>query len=228
MSKRYRAVLLGMGVLPVSLLLAACDSDSSRVSAQEAMQLIQQSQYIPEGSAEEDLVEITPPGVWKATQSQLFRLPGSSSLETYVVADHQAVRIGNGFGGYGVTSVVPFDANDDGTTDLVYAYSFGSGIHRSVISWLDLSDLTEHSVQGKERAVDDGALGKFRTYDLILTAEGKKIVVHRIDEKHNRELTSNALRAYPNTNDLHSMALIKDSVLVRDNKELYIEKPGGG
>lgn len=234
MRRKYGLTLFGAGMLSLSLLLAACDSGkastkvSTKVSTEEALQIIQRSQIVPEGGLEGNLVEITPPDIWTKTNSQLFRMPGTGSLETYVVANHKAVRIGNGFGGYGVTSAVPFDANEDGTMDLVYAYSFGSGIHRSVISWLDLSDLTEHTVETRGTAADVPETERFRTYDLILSVGDKEIVVHRIEEGQNREETSKALMAYPTTKDIESMTLTKDSVLVREHNELYNEKVDEG
>lgn len=222
LKNRYGLSLLVTGLLPVSMLLSGCDS--GKISVNEAKRIIQESQELPMGSMDSELVEITPPDVWAETKSQLFRISGSSSMETYIVADNKAAVLGNGFGGFGVTSAVPFDANGDGTIDLVYAYSFGSGMHRSVISWMDLSDLTEHNVNGRKTAEDEEKPGGFRTYDLILTADDEEIVAHRIENKHNREETSKALFAYPTAKDIESMTLIKDSVIVRDNQELYNER----
>jgi hypothetical protein len=84
-------------------------------------------------NAEFDVAEITPTDVWEKTKCQLFKVVDGSSWETYIVKDQKAIHVGNGGGGFGVTSVMPYDINSDGNVDLVYAYSYGSGIHRSPI-----------------------------------------------------------------------------------------------
>jgi hypothetical protein len=45
------------------------------------------------------------------------------------------------FGGYGVMDVRVCDLNRDGKYELLFSYSFGSGLHRSEIGYFDLKTL---------------------------------------------------------------------------------------
>ncbi|MBW4081163.1 hypothetical protein [Paenibacillus sp. S150] len=161
------------------------------------------------------LIEITPADIWEQTGQQLFKNIADSSWDTYAVSGGKAVRIGNGFGGFGVTSAVPFDVNKDGTVDLVYAYSFGSGLHRSVIAWLDLKNYTEHTVPDKPSAKE------FRAEDLILQANGEEgIGVYRIKGVDKSKISLDVLRTYPAQQDIEHMTLEKEGDLAWENGEL--------
>ncbi|MDF9841523.1 MULTISPECIES: hypothetical protein [unclassified Paenibacillus] len=211
---------LAVGILAAGLLLTACTTDAkpAKLSAQEAQIMILEKLGQRSSSLAGQLAEITPAEVWEETGHQLFK--DSSSLETYVVADGQAAVLGIGFGGCGVTSVVPYDVNGDGAGDLVYAYSYGSGIHRSVMSWMDLQTMTEQPVLSKAETAG------FRTYDLILQKEDDSIIVYQVGNKQNREAVTQALMSYPASKDIESMRLIKDGVLVKEQDGLFYEATG--
>lgn len=224
MSSRCRFAGLGVCVLAISLLFSACDSDSKtkKLSIKEANEIIQETLDQQVIRLTSDLTEITPPEVWAETKHQIFK--DSSSLETFVVTEGKAALAGIGFGGAGVTSIVPYDVNKDGTTDLVYAYSFGSGVHRSVISWMDLQTMTEHSPQGKaEPSVQNNSEQTFRTYDLILDKEKNKIVVYQIINKQHKEDLYQALSKYPSDKDIESMDLKQEGLLYAEKDELFYE-----
>ncbi len=162
------------------------------------------------------LTDITPRDIWEQTGHQLFKnTEEASSWDTFAVSDGKAVQIGIGFGGYGVTSAVPYDVNKDGTTDIVYAYSFGSGIHRSVIAWLDLQNFTEQIVPDKPAATG------FRQDDLILQAEQGNIVVYRIKGMAKEKVSFDVLRTYPTTKDIEKMTLVKEGELEWENSEFF-------
>lgn len=196
-------------MLTVCLLLSACDSNEKsieeakkKISIEEANKLILATQDFSQSSnMENGVIEITSSEIWDKTKIQLFK---DSSAETYIVTDQKAVHIGEAFGGFGVTSTLPYDVNKDGTFDLVYAYSWGSGLHRSVISWIDLKSFTDHIVEDMPERTD------FRMYDLTLKIERKKIAVYRIAGM-NESL-------YPTEKD---MTLEKVGTLVWKNNELY-------
>lgn len=213
---------LGMSIVAAGLLLTACTTDAkpAKLSAQEAQTIIQESveQKGNLSAITGQLSEITPDDVWEETGHQLFK--DSGSLETYVVADGKAAVLGIGFGGSGVTSVVPYDVNGDGAGDLVYAYSYGSGIHRSVMSWMDLQTMTEHPVLSKAETAG------FRTYDLILQKEDNSIIVYQVGNKENREAVTQALMSYPASKDMKTMSLVKDGVLTVEQDGLYYEATG--
>ncbi|MBY0010753.1 hypothetical protein [Paenibacillus typhae] len=220
MMRLHSVAGLAVGILAAGLLLTACTTDAkpAKLSAQEAQIIIQEKLDQRSSSPAGQLAEITPAEVWEETGHQLFK--DSSSLETYVVADGKAAVLGIGFGGSGVTSVVPYDVNGDGAGDLVYAYSYGSGIHRSVMSWMDLQTMTEHPVLSKAETAG------FRTYDLILQKEDDSIMVYQVGNKQNREAVTQALMSYPASKDIESMSLVKDGVLVKEQDGLYYEATG--
>jgi hypothetical protein len=222
MNSNRKFAEFGVCLLSVILLFTACDSKSEKLSVKEAETIIQELLGQQKVSLVSELNEITPPEVWSETKHQIFK--DSSSLETFVVAEGKAAVAGNGFGGAGVTSMVPYDVNNDGTTDLVYAYSFGSGIHRSVISWMDLNTMTEYSPQGKiEQPVRDSIQASFRTYDLILDKGKNKIVVYQIVNKQNKEDVYKALQKYPSKKDIQSMDLKQEGLLYVENDVLFYE-----
>lgn len=214
-------MLMGFSIMvTLCFLFSACDSNEEsieeskkKLSIEEANKLILATQDISHsGNMENDLLEITPSDIWDKTKLQLFK---DSSLETFIVTNQKAVHIGIGFGGFGVTSAVPYDVNKDGTLDVVYAYSFGSGIHRSVISWIDLKSFTEHHVGDMPERKD------FRTYDLILKIEGNEIVVNRIADMDESKIDFVSLQTYPTEKEIEYMTLEKVGILVWENSELY-------
>ncbi|MDQ8736953.1 hypothetical protein [Paenibacillus sp. LHD-38] len=214
-------MLMGFFImLTLCFLFSACDSNKEsieeskkKLSIEEANKLILATQdFSHSGNMENDLLEITPSDIWDKTKLQLFK---NSSLETFIVTNQKAVHIGIGFGGFGVTSAVPYDVNKDGTLDVVYAYSFGSGIHRSVISWIDLKSFTEHHVGDMPERKD------FRNYDLILKIEGNEIVVNRIADMDESKINFVSLQTYPTEKEIEYMTLEKVGVLVGENSELY-------
>ncbi|MNC55356.1 hypothetical protein D3C75_1048820 [compost metagenome] len=119
-----------------------------------------------------------------------------------------------------MTSVVTYDVNLDGKLDLVYAYSFGSGIHRSVLAWMDLQTMTEHPVISS--TAKEGT-GGFRTYDLTLEKEGNELVVQRIADDVGKESVYQALMKYPTGKEVEAMTLDPEGRLYQQNKELYYE-----
>ncbi len=192
------------------------EDHADKLSIEEASKIILTTpDFSKLSNKETDLIEITSSSIWDNTKLQLFKSVGDSSLETFIVTNQEAFHIGIGFGGLGVTSVVPYDVNNDGTLDLVYAYSFGSGIHRSVISWFDLKSYTEHTIGDLPERTE------FRTYDLILKIESDEIVVYRIKGMNEGENNFDFLRAYPTEKDIDDLNVVKDGTLIRENGDLY-------
>jgi hypothetical protein len=82
--------------------------------------------------------EITTKEVWDRLGVQVFQITeGAQVCETLVIQGKKIHRIGVGFGGQGVTSLVVADPSGDGRPKLVYAYSWGSGEHRSQVAVFD-------------------------------------------------------------------------------------------
>ena len=81
------------------------------------------------------LPEVTPPEVLAETGCHIFKDP--DSCESYLADGQRLCELGSGFGGYGLTSAVPWDYDGNGTVDLLYTYSWGSGMHRSILALYD-------------------------------------------------------------------------------------------
>lgn len=62
----------------------------------------------------------------------------NASMPTYVVRGSECLSLGTSFGGDGVYSVIAADINADGKQDLVYACSWGSGLHRTNIGVVEV------------------------------------------------------------------------------------------
>ena len=65
---------------------------------------------------------------------QIFRVTdGPFARETFLIRGDTVLQLGTAVGGAGVTSIQVSDLDRDGSAELLFAYSFGSGIHQSRI-----------------------------------------------------------------------------------------------
>ena len=97
------------------------------------------------------IYDITPKDVKEEIQCQIFKV--NYSCETYVVYKSKVFSIGFGFGGFGVVSLATCDFDGNGQKDLIYTFSWGSGLHRSQIGvfnfsnekdqWLDFTEMNK-------------------------------------------------------------------------------------
>ncbi|SFS66919.1 hypothetical protein [Paenibacillus sp. BC26] len=210
--------------LAFCFLFSACDSNHTtiedakeKISIEQAKKLILATPDLSQSSIPDiELIEITPSAIWDQTNCQLYKIVDDvKNSETFIVVNQKAVHIGNGFGGFGLTSAVPYDVNKDGFRDIVYAYSWGSGIHRSVISWIDIKSFTEHPIEDRpDRAIS-------RADALILKIENNEVVVYRIAGMDESEINPVRLRLYPSNKDIENMTLEKEGTLVWKNNEFY-------
>lgn len=81
---------------------------------------------------EEHCYNVTPSAVSESTDIKIFKF--SDSCVSFALIDGEVFEICPSFGGYGFFNAVPWDYDEDGTTDLLIASSWGSGMHRSEIS----------------------------------------------------------------------------------------------
>lgn len=85
--------------------------------------------------------DITPENVKKEIGCQIFKV--NDTCESYVIHKGEFFPIGLGFGGYGVVTLTTCDFDEDGQKDLIYTFSWGSGLHRSHIGIFNFSEKKE-------------------------------------------------------------------------------------
>lgn len=81
--------------------------------------------------------DITTENVFKETGCQIFT--NGKTCESYLLYEENLYTLGIGFGGVGIVDIVTCDFDDNGKKELLYTYSWGSGLHRSCIGYFDLS-----------------------------------------------------------------------------------------
>ena len=81
------------------------------------------------------LADVTPEDVLETTGCRIFKDP--EGADAFLLDGQRLCELGTGFGGYGLTSAVPWDYDENGTADLLYTYSWGSGMHRSILALYD-------------------------------------------------------------------------------------------
>jgi len=85
--------------------------------------------------------DITPKEVKEELHCQIFKV--NYTLETYVINKGKIFPIGFGFGGAGIVNLSTCDFDENGKKDLIYTFSFGSGLHRSHIGIFNFTNEKE-------------------------------------------------------------------------------------
>lgn len=119
--------------------------------------------------------DITPKEVKEEIGCQIFKV--NNSCESYVVYKSKVFHIGLGFGGFGIVSLEACDFDENGQKDLIYTFSWGSGLHRSHVGlfnlskgkekWLDFTQMDEDLMLEK---ISDN---KFKLYSVEVSCENK-------------------------------------------------------
>lgn len=68
---------------------------------------------------------------------KLFKF--KDECQTYLQYENDIYFFALGFGGYGFINAVTCDYDNNGIGDILYTYSFGSGIHRSIVSVFNMT-----------------------------------------------------------------------------------------
>ena len=109
-----------------------CDKDSVDSFLDAAGNIYGEGLLSGMSFTEENIYNVTPKEVSDVTDIKIFK--ASDSCASYVLIDDSIYPICEYFGGYGFVNAVPCDFDGDGNIDLLVASSWGSGLHRSVIS----------------------------------------------------------------------------------------------
>lgn len=99
----------------------------------------------------EHCYNVTPLSVATQTDIKIFKF--SDSCVTLALIDGEVYSICESFGGHGFVNAVPWDYDDDGNLDLLVASSWGSGLHRSIISVFNTT--TKESIVVYDTATTD-------------------------------------------------------------------------
>jgi hypothetical protein len=69
---------------------------------------------------------------WSQLGIQIFRVStGIFKNETFLLEPDKVLPLGTAFGGQGLSSLEVSDLDQDGIAELIFVYSFGSGLHQS-------------------------------------------------------------------------------------------------
>jgi hypothetical protein len=140
-----RLVLCFAGFI-IAIFISACTPTGSngappqRISLTHAENLVrtmifeQESDMNP--TAQFSLKEITTDEIWQRLNVQVFKVVGDSVYpdESFLIKDERVQRLGIGFGGSGLMSMQVVDLDENNEPELIYTYSYGSGLHRSMIA----------------------------------------------------------------------------------------------
>lgn len=88
--------------------------------------------------------DITPENVFKETGCQIFK--SKETCESYLLYNGNLYTLGEGFGGFGIVDLETSDFDGNGEKELLYTYSWGSGMHRSCLGYFDLSKQCEADI----------------------------------------------------------------------------------
>lgn len=88
----------------------------------------------------DSVYNITPPDVAEGMDCQIFKC--NTSCLSILMYNGDCYVLGLSFGGYGVVDMLLYDYTGDGVPELLYTYSWGSGIHRSCAAYFDFTTST--------------------------------------------------------------------------------------
>lgn len=191
-----------------------------KVTVEEAVKLIGEYRRLNNQSMVTSLPlkEITTDQVFQELGCQVFK---DGDFEAYVIRDNKVTHIGMGFGGLGVTSIYTADLNKDGRLELVYTYSWGSGLHRSHIAVMMFGETNKEIVSDFVYMNKDLLLEK-KDYYTILVREGKS-VVSVTDNLSGEEIGSLSLQK---SGDSYKLKLIPREGLPQQVKQNIWEDAG--
>lgn len=105
------------------------------------------------------LKDLTTDEIWNRLGVQVFQVSGDIyQYDTFLIRNRQVLPMGTGFGGMGVTSMIVTDLDQDGQPELLYAYSFGSGIHQSHLGLYSPALTGNSTIEANTRYVDGDLL----------------------------------------------------------------------
>lgn len=121
----------------------------------------------------------------------------------YLADGERCGELGISFGGYGLCSAVPWDYDENGMVDLLYTYSWGSGMHRSILALFDRTKWEEQDLYGYfpgsdspgsdlvvERETDEGGEPAYTVYAVDVQVQGYDPIDLRFTKKEEAGVVS--------------------------------------
>lgn len=138
--------------------------------------------------------DITPEDVKKELGCQIFKF--NYTCDTFVIYKSKLFPIGMGSGGFGTVSINTCDFDKNGQKDLIYTFSWGSGMHRSQIGIYNLSQSKEVVLDFTQR--DEDVIlekisdDKFNVYtaDIVLMNESDLVHFKAVKKEKAAEIQS--------------------------------------
>lgn len=172
----------------------AAAGPAERLSAVAALPLVlervRQDTQRSIGPAGLSLAEVTPAELWERMGAQIFTLYGDANLDgqSYIIRAGVARPLGVSFSGDGVMSMCVADLDGEARPELLFTYSFGSGVGRSVVGmwtggdkWIDATPAVRDldlSLEKTDDAHVSVAYGAFDPITRVFTRRGTLGTVH--------------------------------------------------
>lgn len=117
--------------------------------------------------------DITPENVYEEIGCQIFKV--NHTCESYIAYGNNIIPIGRGFGGWGLVDVEMCDFDHNGQKDLLYTYSWGSGMHRSHIGIFNFTAMQETTLDfvhmNNDMMLEMQPDGTFNLYEALVEAK---------------------------------------------------------
>lgn len=168
---------------------------------------------------EEHCYNVTPPQVVAETNMKIFKF--SDSCYSFVMLDNKIYELCTSFGGYGFVNAVPCDFDNDGNKDLLVASSWGSGLHRSIISVFN-------SVTKESTVIYDTSDTDNPSIDLFVTSTTPSFSSKEIDDLpiyyqvYSAKITINDVENYNLANLSYVATDLVGSINIENGKPMFV------
>jgi Tol biopolymer transport system component len=121
---------------PITVEISAPSASADRRTLTDAEEMIREYLRNSRPSLSPDfpmsVQEVPAHDVWERLRVQIFWVTeGPFDRETFLIHGSTVLRLGTAVGGQGVNSLTVSDLDRDSAAELLFAYSFGAGIHQS-------------------------------------------------------------------------------------------------
>lgn len=174
-----RFLFAATAAIIVCIVLSACSlngHDTQKLTVSAAEEVVKDYMAVKYPDLNPDttfpLVDFTPGDLYEQTGVQVFKVAeGISICQSFLVKDGKVVHEIMGFGGLGLVSIEPADFEAD-TEQFVYTYSWGSGLHHSILELFDSgkgSFSLFMDISGEDMLIEKETSNRFGIYTAVFT-----------------------------------------------------------